>query len=140
MEEYPYEPYEFANVKEIERYIDKARGETVDSLYQKIKSISQKYNDQDEHKIVLLAADILWSFFQDKFSTTHYVAVIGDNGSGKSTYGDTFGVYWDRAINMTDPTAGEYFQSAWYDRARAINNNCQRAEENRPVIRDYELL
>ena len=55
IEEYPYEPYEFANIKEVEKYVDRAKGETVDSLYLKVKSISQKYNDQDEHKIVLLA-------------------------------------------------------------------------------------
>lgn len=83
IEEYPYEPYEFANIKEVEKYVDRAKGETVDSLYLKVKSISQKYNDQDEHKIVLLAADSIWSYFQDKFSTTHYAAVIGDSGAGK---------------------------------------------------------
>ena len=69
IEEYPYEPYEFANIKEVEKYVDRVKGETVDSLYLKVKSISQKYNDQDEHKIVLLAADSIWSYFQDKFMT-----------------------------------------------------------------------
>ena len=110
IEEYPYEPYEFANIKEVEKYVDRAKGETVDSLYLKVKSISQKYNDQDEHKIVLLAADSIWSYFQDKFSTTHYAAVIGDSGSGKNTYGDTFGAIGYRAINMTDPTAANIFR------------------------------
>ena len=69
-EEYPYEPYEFANVDELQLYMDRAANESIDSLYQKTKSIVRKYNDQDEHKLTLLAADIIWSYFQDKFSTT----------------------------------------------------------------------
>jgi ABC-type cobalamin/Fe3+-siderophores transport system ATPase subunit len=38
------------------------------------------------------AADTFWSYFQDKFNTTHYRCVAGDNGSGKSTVGDAFEV------------------------------------------------
>src|SRR5439155_24114633 len=50
------------------------------------------------------------AFFQDKFSTTHYVGVIGDNGSGKSTVGDTFEAVGYRVVNMTDPTAANFFR------------------------------
>jgi hypothetical protein len=82
----------------------------MDSLYQKAKSIVQKYNDQDEHKLTLLTADIVWSYFQDKFSTTHYIAVVGDNGSGKSTVGDTFEALGYRVVNMTDPSAPNLFR------------------------------
>ena len=80
----------------------------MDSLYKKAKSIIQKYNDQDEHKLTLLTADIVWSYFQDKFSTTHYIGVVGDNGSGKSTVGDTFEAIGYRVVNMTDPSALTY--------------------------------
>jgi hypothetical protein len=66
-EEHPYEPYEFSDLKEIESYKQRARKETVHSLYQKAKSIVHKYNDQDPEKLILLAVDIVWSYFQDKF-------------------------------------------------------------------------
>ena len=42
--------------------------------------------------------------------TTHYIAVIGDNGSGKSSYGDTFEAIGYRVINITDPTAANIFR------------------------------
>ena len=84
-EEYPYEAYEFVDIQEVKLYGEKAEKECEGSLFDKAKCIVQKYNDQDAHKLILLAADIVWSYFQDKFSTTHYIGVIGDNGSGKST-------------------------------------------------------
>jgi hypothetical protein len=78
-EEYPYEPYEFSNIEEVKSYFDRARTESIDSLFCKAKTIVKKYNDQGEHKLILLAADIVWSYFQDRFSTTHYVSIVGGN-------------------------------------------------------------
>ena len=71
-EEYPYEAYEFADIQEVKFYREKAEKECEGSLFEKAKCIVQKYNNQDAHKLILLAADIVWSYFQDKFSTTHY--------------------------------------------------------------------
>jgi hypothetical protein len=90
--------------------VKRAANESIDSLYQKAKSIVLKYNDQDEHKLTLLAADIVWSYFQDKFSTTHYVAIVGGNGSGKTTIGDTFAAVGYRSVTMTDPSAANIFR------------------------------
>ncbi len=109
-EEYPYEPYEFVDVNEAKAYLVKARKESLDTLFEKAMSIVEEYNDQDKQKLVLVAADIVWSYFQDKFSTTHYVGVVGDNGSGKSTVGDTFEAIGYRVVNMTDPTAANIFR------------------------------
>ena len=72
-----------------------------------------RYNDQDKHKLILLAADIIWSYFQDKFSTTHYVGVVGDNGSGKSTIGDSFEAIAYRPVNMTESNCCKFIQSTW---------------------------
>jgi hypothetical protein len=109
-EEYPYEPYEFLEQAEVESYQQKAKNASIDSLYNTAASIVKNYNDQDSYKLTLLGADVVWSYFQDKFSTTHYVGVIGDNGSGKSTVGDTFESIGYRAVNITDPTAPNLFR------------------------------
>jgi hypothetical protein len=109
-EEYPYEAYEFASIDEVLSYAKVAKQESFDSLYDRAKYLVQEYNDQDPHKQILLACDIVWSYFQDKFSTTHYLAVIGDNGSGKSTVGDTFEAIGYRPVSMTDPTAANLFR------------------------------
>jgi hypothetical protein len=109
-EEYPYRPYEFASIDELEEYVKRAKKESIYSLYQKAKSFVKKYIDQDEHKQILIALDIVWTYFQDKFSTTHYLGVVGDNGSGKSTVGDTFEAIAYRAVNLTNPSAPNVFR------------------------------
>jgi hypothetical protein len=111
-EEYPYIPYEFATVDELEDYLKRAKDKTttIYSLYQSWKSIVKKYNDQDEVKLVLITMDIIWSYFQDLFPTTHYLAAIGDNGSGKSSIGETFEYGAYRCVNLTNPSAPNIFR------------------------------
>jgi hypothetical protein len=82
----------------------------MDSLYLWAKQYVREYNDQDDYKIVLIALDIIFSYFQDKFSTTHYVGVVGDNDSGKTSMGTTFEATGYRPAYMTDPSAPNIFR------------------------------
>jgi hypothetical protein len=75
--------------------------QTIDSLFNSALSFIKLYNDQDEHKQILLAADLILSYFQDKFGTTHYLGIIGDNNSGKTSIGNTLEVVAYRVVNMT---------------------------------------
>jgi hypothetical protein len=108
-EEYPYTPYEFENLEELCLYVEYAKEQTIDSLYRRALDFIKKYNDQDEHKQILLAVDVVWSYLQDKFGTTHYLGIVGDNNSGKSSIGNTFEVLGYRVVNMTSPTAPNIF-------------------------------
>jgi len=108
-EEYPYIPYEFTK-QEFDNYVKLARTESIDTLYQKALSLVKLYNDQDEYTLKLIATDIVWSYFQDRFSTTHYQNVVGDNDSGKSTIGATFEVLAYRCVNTTNPSAANIFR------------------------------
>lgn len=105
LENYPYTPYEFESVAEIQRYLDRAKHETIDSLYEKAKTIASDYNNQSIEKVRLLAIDIIVSYFQDRLPTTHYDIVLGDNGNGKSTWGETYASVGYRARVLTDPNA-----------------------------------
>jgi hypothetical protein len=49
-----------------------------------IENNQQKYVDAENHYIVTLAADTIYSYFQDKFATTNYLICVGDNSSGKN--------------------------------------------------------
>ena len=109
-DEYPYEPYEFANSDELEYYYKMAKQESIFSIYQKWKAIVKKYNDQDEHIQNLASIDLVWSYFQDLFPTTHYLAAVGDNGSGKSSIGETFEYGAYRSVNITNPSAPNVFR------------------------------
>ncbi len=111
-EEYPYTPYEFSGLEEINHYKGFILNNNVgrDYLFQKSKSIISKFNNQDDYKLTLIAVDVILSYSQDRFSTIHYDFIVGGNGSGKSSLGDTFGAIAYRAVIMTDPTAPNLFR------------------------------
>ena len=112
IEEYlAYEPIEFKPLKEIQEYEEKAKKETIDTLYQKIRDTVWLYVDQDEEIQVLVSADILWTYFQDLFPTTHYYNIVGrGNGIGKSSIGFMFEGIAYRAVRMTDPSAANTYR------------------------------
>lgn len=111
IDEYLSESYSFKSKEEIDSYLEKARKETVFSLYKKAKSIASKYIDQEPHIVILVAIDITSSYSQDRFSTVHYIGIFGDNGTGKSSIGDTFEALAYRSLNTTDPTTANIFRS-----------------------------
>ena len=112
IEEYPYEPIEFGSYEELKKFqvivlneVDK------ETLFQKILEIVPLYVDQDEEIRILISADILWTYFQDLFPTTHYYDISGTgNGIGKSTIGHVFEGIAYRAVRMTDPSAANLYR------------------------------
>jgi hypothetical protein len=90
---YPYDtlethnpiPYVFESEEELKQYLERAKNETLDTLYLKIKSTFKQFVDVEEKYLVLLAASIMLSHHQDKFGTIHYIIIVGDNGSGKNS-------------------------------------------------------
>ena len=82
--EYLSKEYSFQSEEEINQFIELAKNETLDSLFCKIKTILKKYIDLDDDFINILAADTIFTYFQDKLGMTHYLLIVGDNNTGKS--------------------------------------------------------
>jgi hypothetical protein len=97
-------------MEEVREFVKAAKEASIGSLYLRTKQYVKEYNDQDGSKIILIALDIVSSYFQDKFSTTHYIGVVGDNDSGKSSLGITFEATAYRPLYMTDPSAANIFR------------------------------
>jgi hypothetical protein len=110
-EEYAYQPYEFKDKEDVQSNFERAKKETIGSLYDKAKLIVEKYNDQDQNIIILLAADIVGSYFQDIFPTTHYINIVGENDTGKSSLGYTFEYTGYRPIRGTGISAANYYRT-----------------------------
>jgi hypothetical protein len=68
--------YLFSSPEEINTYVAEAEKETLDSLYDRVKSIWKKYVDADDFHIVICAADTLFTYFQDKLGMTHYLLFL----------------------------------------------------------------
>ena len=82
--EYLTKEYNFKSEEEINHFIEQAKNETLDSIFRKLKSVLKKYIDLDDDFINILAADIIFTYFQDKLGMTHYLLIVGDNNTGKS--------------------------------------------------------
>jgi hypothetical protein len=78
-------PFLFETKEELERYFEKVKKLSLDTIFSLVQSINRKYVDVEDHYHVLLAADMIWTWFQDKFGYTHYNLIVGDNGSGKNS-------------------------------------------------------
>ena len=78
-------PYIFNSAQELEEYLQLSKKETFDSLFDMVLKEYEKYVSVDEHSMVTLAANTVGSYFQDKFGTTNYNILIGENGSGKNS-------------------------------------------------------
>lgn len=106
-----HQPYQFESKQEIETIINLAKKETIFTLFRKARSIVSKYVDQEDYLINLISVNTIFSYFQDRFSTVHYVGIFGDNGTGKSSIGDVAEAMFYRSLNTTDPNAPNIFRS-----------------------------
>lgn len=99
----PVLPYAFKDIEEVKYFVEQAKKETIDSLFFKSKSLWKKFVvTKDEDTIVLLAADQTYTYFQDKFPTTHYDVATGAPGSGKGAMLVTFKLLGYRTVLASD--------------------------------------
>jgi hypothetical protein len=77
-------PYSFDSNEQVQEYIEKAKNETFDTLYSKVKQIWKKYIDADDFHITICSADTIFTYFQDRIGLTHYLFFVGSGTSGKS--------------------------------------------------------
>lgn len=90
--------YEFVSFEEIQFFIDLAKITSLDSLFNIVRNELRKYIDVDDDFINILAADIIFTYFQDRLGMTHYLLIVGDNNVGKSNILLTFSFLGYRAI------------------------------------------
>jgi hypothetical protein len=102
-------PYTFESPEELQKYIDIARRKTLDSLYQAVKTNLRRYVNVDEHYQVVLASDIILSYFQEKFPTMHLDVFVGDNGSGKNSAQQVISRLGYRVYSLVSASAPNYF-------------------------------
>jgi hypothetical protein len=105
------EPYSFTDPKELEQCIQLAKLETAGSLFQKVKRWVQKFYDTDtEPYIDLIAADVVFTYFQDRLSKTHYIFVYGEPDTGKGSILEIFNQLGYRAAQVTNASAASIYR------------------------------
>jgi hypothetical protein len=104
-QEYPPDSaLEYANEDEFMESIRIANED--DHLYKLYKDVRKFYTrdyfvDTEAKNSTLLALYTITSYFQDKFSTVHYIWLVGDNGSGKNSIVITYSWLGYRVLYAT---------------------------------------
>ena len=108
-DEYPYIPYQFSNIDEVNKFVTKVKAmKSIGHLYLIAKNIYKKYIDQEDYILVILCSDTILTYFQDLFPTVHYSEGIGDNDVGKSSIGFTFEHTAYRVVKGTSISGANY--------------------------------
>jgi hypothetical protein len=103
-------PYSFNNIDEIRQYIDRAKKETLDSLWEKVRATVQSFNATDSRYIEILTADIIFSYFADRIGMTHYLFPYGRPGTGKGAMLETCHQLAYRAVLVSNATAANVYR------------------------------
>ena len=119
---YLSEPYNFKSRQHFKACVEKARTETSDSLYTKVKPIWRKYIDADDFHISICTADTIFTYYQDKIGLTHYLFFVGSPGCGKSNNLLVLKYLAYRNFTSTDMTACQHLPvlRKWRRRPRNI--------------------
>jgi hypothetical protein len=113
IEEYPYTPYSFENIEEINKFVTMIKKDEynfLSKLFFKIREYVSKFIVHHDHIIDYISSLIIFSYFQDKFPTIPYTMFVSDNSNGKSSFGNVFEFLGYRCVNMTDPTTANVFR------------------------------
>jgi hypothetical protein len=141
-QEYPYNPYEFDTIEEPQKYLVRAMKETPDSLLAKIKNMVKPFNEISDKTATLLSANIFGSYFQDRFSTVHYLIIVGAKGTGKSAFGDTYECLGYRAVNITNATEAFYhrmFGTVEYGQVTIVVEEFDKMDENSQIMAMFKV-
>lgn len=101
--------YMFESEEEFIKYLSMAAKESFHSLYLTIDKVYRKYVNVEEHYYPILVGDTIWSYFQDRFGTTHYLIFTGDNGSGKNSALLVFRYLGYRVFYVVSASAANYY-------------------------------
>lgn len=110
IEDSPSMPYTFDNKENLVDTLRKSKTLPISDLYKESKRIISKYIDQKPNVLNIIAVDAIFSYFQDRFPTTHYLLFIGKNDVGKSAIGHIFEQLSYRGVMMTDPSVPNIYR------------------------------
>jgi hypothetical protein len=138
---YLTKPYIFKSKQDFESCVSKARNETLDTSYSRVKAIWSKYIDADDFHISICAADTIFTYYQDKIGLTHYLFFVGNNGSGKSNNLTLLHFLAYRNFTSTDMTAANIYQFLGSDeegQGTLCEDEADRIDEDRQKMAIYK--
>jgi len=137
-EDTPYEPYEFSK---FEIDLLKNNPPTKESLLEKLETKIKRYIDVNNNNRTVILIDTFLTYCQDQIDTVHYLFIVGDTESGKSTIGHLIKNVGYRVQYQTDLNyAGIYNFYGTREEAcgTIIEDEAQDLSSNKNKIRLYK--
>jgi hypothetical protein len=105
------EHYSFDSIDDLQQTIQTAKLHTASTLFLKVKDWASKFYDTDtEEYISLIAADIMFTYFQDRIGITHYIFVYGDPDQGKGAILEIFNQLAYRGASVASATPATIYR------------------------------
>ena len=109
-DQYLTKAYSFASEEEVKHYVEAASSLTLDDLYHMIKKIVRKYIDSDDFHISILTLSIIFTYYQDRVGTTHYLFFVGPPNCGKTNNLTLFEEMAYRCMSSSGLTAPNIYE------------------------------
>ena len=111
MEDGGVEPYSFQSLEELQQCIQLAKTYSAGTLFRKVKEWAKAFYDTDTDEYInLIAADIIFTYFQDRIGKAHYIFVWGEPDQGKGAILETFNQLAYRGASITSATAATIYR------------------------------
>jgi hypothetical protein len=105
------EHFAFDSFEELQQIVQTTKLHTASTLFLKVKDWASKFYDTDtEEYINLIAADIVFTYFQDRIGITHYIFVHGDPDQGKGAILETFNQLAYRGASVASATPATIYR------------------------------
>lgn len=105
-----YIAYEFENKEELNRLFNKAKNMNIFDIFNGLYEILENYTNNDFHRL-LVTLLIVFSYFQDKFASTPYLYIFGDNDTGKTNLGSMISALAYRCCLDINPSTASIYRT-----------------------------
>lgn len=108
--QYLNKPYKFDSLSAIQNWIRSNNDFDIDDMFDLVMQQIELYVDRPKEQKIIYAADTIFTYFQDRLGSTHYLFLYGDNDSGKTSDNDVFESMMYRPLRTSGVTTANIYQ------------------------------
>lgn len=108
--QYLNKPYRFNSLSDIQGWIQSNKDLDIDDMFDLVMQQIELYVDRPKEQKTIYAADTIFTYFQDRLGSTHYLFLNGDNDSGKTSDNDVLESLMYRPLRTSGVTTANIYQ------------------------------
>ena len=109
-DQYLTKAYSFSSEEEVKHYVELATNLNLDGFYDMIQKVVKKYIDSNRFHISIVTLSIIFTYYQDRVGTTHYLFFVGPPNCGKTNNLTLFEEMAYRCMGSSGLTAANIYE------------------------------